>query len=60
MRKALAAGLFINAARLTDELDVRMSGGWAGGQEGRAARLMQFPSCLLLCLPALLLLFLGR
>ena len=30
VRKALAAGLFINAARLTDELDVRMSGGWAG------------------------------
>lgn len=43
VRKALASGLFINAARLTDELDVKLSGeclkgvgvqpGGVGGQQ---------------------------
>ena len=28
VRKAVAAGLFINAAKLTDELQVKLSGGW--------------------------------
>lgn len=41
VRKALASGLFINAARLTDELDVRMSGGWGG---------VFFPATLQMCL----------
>lgn len=41
VRKALASGLFINAARLTDELDVRMSGGWVG---------VFFPATLQVCL----------
>jgi hypothetical protein len=34
VRKALASGLFINAARLTDELDVRLSGGRAEHYQG--------------------------